>query len=163
MQKLIEQTISFSQTKKSEKKSSEATKGKSKNTASSVDKEVLNQFINLFYSESQKVDFNDYSVETLYDVSKSAFDFFEVKKPGEIKVRVYNPDEFESEYTLIDIVSDDAPFLVDSTVACLDKHSEVIRNIMHPTYKVVRNESGKLEKFSDKKRDQGRNRNSTSP
>lgn len=132
MQNLIEQVIDFSQKKKQPK--------------SFLD------FVRIFYSENQVCDFTNYSSEDLYKAALFSFDFFSSRKSGELKIKISNPtnkdDGFESPYTFIDIVNDDMPFLVDSTVAYLDKHGIKVRNIIHPIYSASRDASGKLQEIS---------------
>ncbi len=135
MQKLIEQIIDFSQKKKQ-----------------GFDQEGFASFVKIFYSENHVHDFIGYSPEDLCNAASASFGFFAQKKSAEFKIRIYNPtlakDGFESSHTFIDIINDDMPFLVDSTVAYLDKNSIKVKNIIHPIYSVIRNKNGELEKIS---------------
>jgi glutamate dehydrogenase len=112
-------------------------------------------FVKAFYSESKAYDFANYSVEDLYNAALFSFDFFNTKKSGEMKVRICNPtlqkDGFESPYTIIDIVNDNMPFLVDSTVSYLDKQGIRIKNILHPIFSISRDKSGKFQEISAEK------------
>src|ERR1700761_9015985 len=67
---------------------------------------------------------------------------------GEAKVRVYNPDRerdgWASPYTVIDIVSDDMPFIVDSVTMELSRQGHGIELIIHPVMRVVRDADGEL-------------------
>jgi glutamate dehydrogenase len=68
---------------------------------------------------------------------------------GETKVRVYNPDPerdgWESPYTVIDIISDDVPFIVDSVTMELSRQGYGIELIVHPVMRVVRDGDGELQ------------------
>jgi len=130
MQNLIGQVIAVAEKKKTNSK-------------------ILSAFIENFYADNKVADFDDYSPESLFDAAQSGFEFFAQKKPGEVKVRVSNPKN--SNLTFIDILNDDMPFLVDSTVAYLDKRSLKVKNIIHPIYFSLRDESGMLKKFSSEK------------
>jgi glutamate dehydrogenase len=70
------------------------------------------------------------------------------RAPGEAKVHVYNPDPDEdgwsSPYTVIDIVSDDMPFIVDSVTMELSRQGHGIELIIHPVMRVVRDAEGEL-------------------
>lgn len=135
MQNLIGQVIDFSQKKKQPK--------------------IFLDFAKIFYAENQVCDFTNYSAESLYKAILFSFNFFSDRKPGELKIRISNPtlagDDFESPYTFIDIINDDMPFLVDSTVSYLDKHGIRVKNIIHPIYSVSRDKSGKLQEISAEK------------
>ena len=67
---------------------------------------------------------------------------------GEAKVHVYNPDRerdgWGSPYTVIEIVSDDMPFVVDSVTMELSRQGYPIELIIHPVMRVVRGAEGEL-------------------
>jgi glutamate dehydrogenase len=68
--------------------------------------------------------------------------------PGEPKVRVYNPqlerDRWSSAYTVVEIVSDDMPFLVDSVTMELSRQGYAIELIVHPVMRVLRDQDGEV-------------------
>jgi glutamate dehydrogenase len=68
--------------------------------------------------------------------------------PGEAKVRVYNPDlerdGWRSPFTVVEIVSDDMPFIVDSVTMELSRQGYGIELIVHPVMRVIRDETGEL-------------------
>lgn len=140
MRNLIEQVVNFSKKKKH---------------SADFDQENFAKFVKIFYAENQQNDFANYSQEDLFNETLLSFKFFQNKKPNQFKVRIYNPtvekDGFQSFYTFLDIVNDDMPFLVDSTVAHLDKRGIKVKNIIHPVYSVLRNKSGKLEEIAVEK------------
>ncbi|MGZ4167609.1 MAG: NAD-glutamate dehydrogenase [Solirubrobacteraceae bacterium] len=67
---------------------------------------------------------------------------------GEAKVNVYNPererDGWGSPYTVLEVVSDDMPFIVDSVTMELSRQGYNIELIVHPVMRVVRDEAGDL-------------------
>ncbi len=67
---------------------------------------------------------------------------------GEAKVRVYNPDVerdgWHSPYTVIEIVSDDMPFIVDSVTMELSRQGYGIELVVHPVMRVLRDADGGL-------------------
>ena len=70
------------------------------------------------------------------------------RPPGEPNVRVYNPeverDGWRSPFTVVEIVSDDMPFLVDSVTMELSRQGYPIELIVHPVIRVVRDRAGQL-------------------
>ena len=70
------------------------------------------------------------------------------REPGEAKVNVYNPDierdGWHSPYTVVEIVSDDMPFIVDSVTMELSRQGYAIELIVHPVMRVVRDGDGEL-------------------
>jgi glutamate dehydrogenase len=109
-------------------------------------------FIEIFYSDSEAEDFESYSNEDLYKSALFSFEFFSSKKRGELKIRAWNPakekEGFASDFTYVDIISDDMPFIVDSTVLNLDKGGIRIKNIIYPIFLVSRDKDNKLQKLS---------------
>ena len=82
------------------------------------------------------------------------------RKPGVAKVRVYNPnmhrDGWESDRTVIEIVNDDMPFIVDSVTAAIVRLGRYVALTTHPIFHAVRDQSGKLIKLSVKKTSTGK-------
>ncbi|HSG65238.1 MAG TPA: NAD-glutamate dehydrogenase domain-containing protein, partial [Gammaproteobacteria bacterium] len=70
------------------------------------------------------------------------------RRPGAAKVRVFNPtperDGWQSANTIVQIVNDDMPFLVDSLTMCLNELSRGSLLTMHPLFRVERNRTGAL-------------------
>ncbi len=57
--------------------------------------------------------------------------------------------DLDGETTAIDIVADDAPFLIDSLRAELDRSMHPIESVLHPQIVVVRDEDGRLIEVLD--------------
>src|SRR5882762_8798974 len=68
--------------------------------------------------------------------------------PGVAKVRVFNPTAadhgFESRYTVVQIVNDDMPFLVNSVVAEFTRRDISVHLLAHPVMGVRRDLDGDL-------------------
>ena len=67
---------------------------------------------------------------------------------GEAKVNVYNPqrerDGWTSPYTVVEVISDDMPFIVDSVTMEVSRQGYNIELIVHPVMRVVRDVEGEL-------------------
>ena len=65
---------------------------------------------------------------------------------GEVRIRVYNPDAerdgWQCRHTLVEIVNDDMPFLVDSVVLALSELGLSAHLIIHPVLRVQRDQGG---------------------
>ena len=70
------------------------------------------------------------------------------RRPGQTRVRVFTPSVEEegwaTGHTVIEIVTDDMPFLVDSVTAELDRQGRAVHLIVHPQLVVCRNAEGRL-------------------
>ncbi|NNE97245.1 MAG: NAD-glutamate dehydrogenase, partial [Acidimicrobiales bacterium] len=75
------------------------------------------------------------------------FQLSDVRQPSEVQVRVYNPDSDEdgwfSGHTVIDVVSRDMPFIVDSVMAFVERRGLQVHVLAHPMYGVQRDSSGR--------------------
>ncbi|HEU4426943.1 MAG TPA: NAD-glutamate dehydrogenase, partial [Pilimelia sp.] len=63
--------------------------------------------------------------------------------PGELKLRISEPAD-EQQHTVIEIVTDDMPFLVDSVTALLTAHHLDVHLLVHPLVVVRREPLGRL-------------------
>src|SRR5690242_11914461 len=73
--------------------------------------------------------------------------------PGVAKVRVFNPTTaehgFESAHTIVQIVNDDMPFLVDSLTNELNRRELTIHLLAHPVFAVRRDVDGDLQSLTE--------------
>jgi glutamate dehydrogenase len=73
------------------------------------------------------------------------------RTPGRAKARAYHPTQeehgWESPYTVIEVVNDDMPFLVDSVTAALNGLDHSVQLVLHPLARVRRNADGVREKL----------------
>src|SRR6478609_1028742 len=69
------------------------------------------------------------------------------RAPGQAKIRVFNPtgqgDEWSETSTVIDIVNDDMPGLVDAVIGSLTEAGVVVHRVLHPIL-AVRREGDRL-------------------
>ncbi|HIJ37831.1 MAG TPA: NAD-glutamate dehydrogenase, partial [Rhodospirillaceae bacterium] len=84
--------------------------------------------------------------ETLYGAGMALFAFSRQRTPGQPKVRLYQPraDEhgWDCPHSVIEVVFDDSPFLVDSVSALLQARDITIHLLVHPVLRVTRDEAG---------------------
>jgi glutamate dehydrogenase len=86
--------------------------------------------------------------DKLFAEMRSTFDFTIARAPGETAVRVFNPDIAADGYdpgrTVVDIVVDDAPFLVDSVRSAIEASGHVVTLDVHAVIGVERDAGGRL-------------------
>jgi len=75
------------------------------------------------------------------------------------RIHVYNPtlaeDGFDSEQTVIQIVHDDMPFLVDSVTMAINRSGRMVHWIVHPLLTLERDADGKVAKALLARQDAG--------
>jgi len=81
------------------------------------------------------------------DVAGAALSHLELadrRTPGTALVRVVNPGDWQSSHTVVEVVTDDMPFLVDTVSAELTRHDLAIHLVVHPVLSVRRDAIGQL-------------------
>ena len=63
-----------------------------------------------------------FTAEEMLDAARAHRDLAQQRVPGELKLRIHEPDA-DQHHTVIEIVTDDMPFLVDSVTALLNRHA----------------------------------------
>ncbi|HEX5511811.1 MAG TPA: NAD-glutamate dehydrogenase, partial [Actinomycetales bacterium] len=75
------------------------------------------------------------------------------REPGKAKIRVLTPtvDDYgwQTGHTVVEIVTDDMPFLVDSVTSELSRQKRGIHVVVHPTFVVRRSITGELLELLD--------------
>src|SRR5262249_23835507 len=75
------------------------------------------------------------------------------RRPGRPKIRVYNPDHaadgWSSPHTIVEIINDDMPFLVDSVTGAINAGECVVHLVTHPILTVERDPDGRLREILD--------------
>ena len=111
----------------------------------------LPKFVEEFYSQNHFSDFKSYSQSDLAQYAEKSFSFFQSKRPLEYKIRATDVENPSYKHTILDIITKDCPFLVDSLVALVEEGGHDILNIMHPIFRVERDGTGNLKKFESLK------------
>jgi glutamate dehydrogenase len=104
------------------------------------------QFIRRYFALVAPDDIIYSSFDTLLGGALSLWEFGEKRTPGTPKVRLFNPtpevNGWGLEHTVIEIVNDDMPFLVDSVSAELLRRERNIHLVLHPVARVRRDAAG---------------------
>ncbi|MEX2650729.1 MAG: NAD-glutamate dehydrogenase [Alphaproteobacteria bacterium] len=109
-------------------------------------------FARAFLAGVAAEDLIESSAATLFGAALSLWAFLK-KRPhgGAPRVRAYNPTMEEhgwlSTHTIVEIVTDDMPFLVDSTANALNQLDLTVHLLIHPIVRVRRDGDGKLAAF----------------
>ncbi len=110
-------------------------------------------FVRQYYHWVPREDLVDRSPLDLYGAAVAHWNLAQHREPGEAKVHVYNP-EFEhhgwqSNHTVVEIVSDDMPFIVDSVTMELGRQGYGIDLVIHPVISIRRDQEGQLVEVLD--------------
>lgn len=114
----------------------------------------ISNLTHLYFQDALKEDMINEPIENLYGTIICLWDFLQQRTGSQPKVRVYNPNfeehSWQSTHTVIEILTDDMPFLVSSFNMALVRLGHTIHLTAHPVISVKRNKKGELENVADK-------------
>ncbi len=105
-------------------------------------------FVRQYYHWVPADDLTDRSPLDLYGAAIKHWNLAQRRARGQIKVHAYNPDfeqhGWRSPHTVVELVADDMPFLVDSVTMELGRRGHAIDLVIHPVIRVRRDQDGHL-------------------
>lgn len=111
----------------------------------------VEEFVRRYYAWVPEEDLAGRSPVDVYGAAVSHYKFLKHRAPGETKVHVYNPnheqDGWHSTHTVVEVATDDMPFLVDSVSMELNRLGHGIHLLFHPIVTVRRDADGNLEEI----------------
>ncbi|MCB1883574.1 MAG: NAD-glutamate dehydrogenase [Geminicoccaceae bacterium] len=109
---------------------------------------LAERFARLYYGSVAAADIEGCDPLDLYGEALAHLRFGARRRPGEALIRVYNPKlgqhGWQSTHTIVEIVNDDMPFLVDSVGMALARHGLGTHLVIHPVMAVRRDAEGRL-------------------
>ncbi|MCY9785535.1 NAD-glutamate dehydrogenase [Nocardiopsis sp. EMB25] len=110
--------------------------------------EAVRRFLPLYYRHTDPEELVGRSPEQICGIAASHREFGLERVPGRAKVRVFTPtvehDGWEQQTSVLEIVTDNAPFLVSSVTMALNELGAGARLIIHPQMTVGRDLEGVL-------------------
>ena len=110
--------------------------------------ELAEHFVRAFYADVPTDDLLAQDADNLYGQALSLLSLAETREPGSPRIRVFDPDPesdgFRSPHTIVEIINDDMPFLVDSITAKLAEEAAQVHLVIHPILDVTRESDGRL-------------------
>jgi glutamate dehydrogenase len=105
-------------------------------------------FASAFYQRMTEDELPMHGAEGWAALANDFLDFARKRKPGLPSVRLFNPTlakhGWESPHTVLQLVNDDMPFLVDSVGMALAERGVSVHVLGHPVVKIARDRSGQL-------------------
>src|SRR5690348_13662539 len=111
-------------------------------------REMQQRFLRAYFRGVGEEDLAERAPATLAGAARSHLELGWRRVPGQSLVRIFNPDPerdgFESPHTVVQIVTDDRPFLVDSVGIAFGRAGIAMHLIVHPVLEVRRDGRGRL-------------------
>ncbi|MGG1948736.1 NAD-glutamate dehydrogenase [Trinickia sp. NRRL B-1857] len=111
----------------------------------------IESFLTFYYELVDAQDLKSRSIADLYGAAMAHWQTAQRFASGMAALRVYNPvlDEhgWHSDHTVIEIVNDDMPFLVDSVTMEVNRCGLTLHSAIHPVYRVWRDAQGAIARI----------------
>jgi glutamate dehydrogenase len=108
----------------------------------------INAFLRRYFRNVPHEDMHGRSPKIMGQAALAHLDFAKTRKPGKAKLRIFNPNKldhgYQSAFTIVEMVNDNMPFLVDSVAAAIARHNLTIHMTVHPLLIVRRDRNGRL-------------------
>jgi glutamate dehydrogenase len=105
-------------------------------------------FVGGYYEHVAWHDIAGMELDEMYGSALSLWQFAQGHKPGDTLIRVYNPrfeeQGWKADHTIVEVVTDDMPFLVDSGTVMLQAKDLNVHLVIHPIIKVRRAKDGTI-------------------
>ncbi|HZJ09488.1 MAG TPA: hypothetical protein VFD39_07330, partial [Trueperaceae bacterium] len=116
--------------------------------AAADDAKQLDRFVQALLTKADDSFFEQFDSEALYAMAVDDFEFMGEFGTAPMKVEVFNPtfaaDGFEAPYTVVRLVMEDRPFIVDSVQAELARQKLDLAFQLHPIVDIRRGPAGEL-------------------
>jgi glutamate dehydrogenase len=119
-------------------------------TSQSLNKKAdLKRFLGQYFAAVPYEDLEGRSETVMARIAVDHLDFAATRKRGQALIRIYNANQkehgYSSDFTFVEMVNDDMPFLVDSVAAAINRHNLAVHITVHPIVSVKRDSNGKLQ------------------
>jgi glutamate dehydrogenase len=109
----------------------------------------LASFVAAYFDNTDPDELQARGTATLFAIANAHWRLLDAARPANTaKVRVFNPtlaeDGFVSDHTVVQIVNDNMPFLVDSVTMAINRGNRTAHWIVHPLMSVTRDAQGKV-------------------
>jgi len=108
-------------------------------------------FVETLYERLSPDDVQGIQLENLYGSALSLYKFAAIREPNKAKIRAFSPTLEEhgwrTSHTVIEIVNEDMPFLVDSVTAALNQRGINVHMVVHPVFFEERDKNGQHVKY----------------
>jgi glutamate dehydrogenase len=105
-------------------------------------------FANAFYARMGADELPLHTPDGWAALAHDFLEFARLRKPGQVNVRLFNPTPkehgWDTPHTVMQIVNDDMPFLVDSVTMALAEQGIGVHVLGHPVLQIARDRAGRL-------------------
>ena len=119
----------------------------------------INTFLSHYFADVPVEDLQGKSEKIMARIALEHLEFATTRKQGQVLLRIFNPTEkqqgYASNFTIIEIINDDMPFLVDSVSAAVNRQDLSAHITVHPVFRVIRDARGRLKSIAKRDSEYG--------
>ena len=108
----------------------------------------LAEHLAFYFTDANLTNQGEFSPDALYGAAVQHHHLGATRQSAQAVVAFYTPDfdrhGWHSPHTVVDVVTDDMPFLVDSVTMLCDRHGLTIHRLIHPVLGIRRDQAGVL-------------------
>jgi len=123
-------------------------------SASKTLRPQVGSFLKQYYSHLSKEELEFGDAKSFAQMALHHLKLARKRQPMTPLVCVYNPDEtkdkWSSHHTIIEVISDDEPFLLASITAELNRLGQSVHLAIHPIYRIQRTKAGQLKQIAER-------------
>jgi len=112
-------------------------------------------FADAFYKRMEEDEYPHHNADGWAAIAVDTLAFARTRKPGSANVRIFNATQkshgWESPHTVLQIINDDMPFLVDSVSMALAEMGVGVHVLGHPLVRFTRDKAGKVSAVGEGK------------
>lgn len=116
--------------------------------------DAIIQLAHIYFQDLLIEDMEHENIDNLYGTVICLWDFIQQRNANTPKVRVYNPNfeehSWQSTHTVVEVLTDDMPFIVSSFNMALVRLGHTIHFTAHPIIATDRSKHGELEAIKDR-------------
>jgi glutamate dehydrogenase len=120
---------------------------------------IVEPFLRHYYDFVDADDLQSRAIADLYGAALAHWQTAQRFVPGSERLRVYNPileqHGWHSDHTVIEIVNDDMPFLVDSVSMAVNRLGLALHSVVHPVFRIWRGADGSIVRVGQGAEDAG--------
>jgi glutamate dehydrogenase len=120
---------------------------------------LAEKYVHFYFRRVPMDDLGRENPSVLATIIERQMEFLHHRSKGESLIRVFNPglesEGWESPHTIIEMVNEDKPFLVDTATLALSEMKLDVHLIIHPVMRIGRDEKGNLKAIYWKNRELG--------
>ncbi|MDX1482237.1 MAG: NAD-glutamate dehydrogenase [Woeseiaceae bacterium] len=113
----------------------------------------VRRFLQQYFHDVPVEDLEGRSPDIMARIALSHLELAKTRRKGQSKLRVFNAKESEhgysSNFTFVEMVNDDMPFLVNSVSAAVKRHDLTVHITIHPIIRIRRDSGGRIDGIAE--------------